>query len=164
MSWSEIQLALNGTALTPTRKTLDEIISDSALDTVYELANISTVEGVVVHPKYTSVADGEYEGENIHKVVLPRTVEIIGENAFCDTDLTDVVLPSSVKEIKAGAFSTNPALETVIFKGKPNVISETAFGNTPSLTHIYVPWREGEVSGAPWSAGNGRATVHYNWR
>lgn len=162
MSWAEMKKAVNDTVGTQNFKPLDKIVSDASYDAVYELASLTSVSGVAIHPKRSRVNDGEYEGEDIQKIFLPRTIETIGENSFKNTRLTDLVLPSSVKEIKSGAFSVMSALEVVTFKGKPTTISNTTFITTPALEDIYVPWSEGEVQGAPWGAAF--ATIHYNWR
>jgi hypothetical protein len=52
-------------------------------------------------------------------------------------------------------------LETVTFEGKPTSIDSSAFTSCSKLTAINVPWAEGEVANAPWSASN--ATINYNY-
>lgn len=42
---------------------------------------------------------------------------------------------------------------------KKPTFQANAFGNS-NITNIYVPWAEGEVTGAPWGAV--KATIHYN--
>lgn len=50
-------------------------------------------------------------------------------------------------------------LQLNIYK-KLTTFAEDALSNCTNLTDIYVPWSEGEVTGAPWGASN--AIVHYN--
>ena len=45
----------------------------------------------------------KYNGESDH-VVIPSTVKIIGEGAFADMPITDVVIPNTVLEIHSDAF------------------------------------------------------------
>lgn len=71
------------------------------------------------------------------------------------------------------ALANCPNLKTVTFRTKevekgsssgsnPDyALESTLFYNCPSLTDIYVPWSEGEISNAPWGA-NSNVTIHYN--
>lgn len=56
-------------------------------------------DGVVVEIK-----EGAFSGEDISSVTIGSGVEVIGERAFCEASLTEVVIPDSVKEIKDEAF------------------------------------------------------------
>lgn len=52
-------------------------------------------------------------------------------------------------------------LINVTFRGKPQIIDKDCFYNTyGSRFTINVPWSEGEVANAPWSANS--ATINYN--
>lgn len=53
------------------------------------------------------------------------------------------------------------SLTSLTFEGTPSFISPVAFPDCANLTTINVPWSEGAVSGAPWSATN--ATINYNY-
>jgi hypothetical protein len=63
--------------------------------------------------------------------------------------------------IGSNAFSGCTGLTTITFEGKPDSIYNNAFYNCTNLTTINVPWAEGEVKSAPWSATN--ATINYNY-
>lgn len=92
---------------------------------------------------------------------LPETLYEIGSNAFFNCPkLAITEIPAGMKTIGMGAFSNCSGLTQLTFKGKPDSINTWAFEYCNNLTDIYVPWAEGEVSGAPWSAKN--ATIHYN--
>lgn len=68
---------------------------------------------------------------------------------------------TKLRSISNNAFVSTGLVE-VFFTGtaKPGEIAQYAFSVSSSITDIYVPWSEGEVSNAPWGATN--ATIHYN--
>lgn len=99
------------------------------------------------------------------KINLPDSLETIGENAFTrSVILPFIIIPARVKTVGVKAFASTWNLKEVIFKGTPESIGENAFfecgSNNTDGVHIYVPWAEGEVAGAPWGAT--KATMHYN--
>lgn len=95
---------------------------------------------------------------------LPSNLVNIGIGAFFGNNyntLTFDEIPASVQTIGNNAFRGNCGLITVLkFRGTPTSISSSAFSLGTSITDIYVPWAEGAVANAPWSATN--ATIHYN--
>lgn len=93
-------------------------------------------------------------------LTLPDTVWLLDEMSFqyCQ-GLESVIIPASVERVEGSAFGLCSSLRSVTFEGKPKILSQTAFERDTSLTDIYVPWKEGEVAGAPWGATN--AAVHY---
>lgn len=96
-------------------------------------------------------------------VSLPEGITIIEPYAFSsmnNTGFTSLTLPASLTTLRANAFRSNTALTTVTFLGTPTTVAASVFNDCTALTDVYVPWAEGEVSGAPWGASN--ATIHYN--
>lgn len=92
---------------------------------------------------------------------FPNRLTYINASAFAYCyGLKDIELPASVETIAGMAFSNCRYLKTITFKGKPTSLNTNAFISCQNVTDIYVPWAEGEVSGAPWGATN--ATIHYN--
>lgn len=74
--------------------------------------------------------------------------------------ISSMALPKGVTGVYQQAFSGCTGLTVVRFHEKPsNGISSNAFYNCTNLANIYVPWKSGAVSSAPWGATN--ATVHY---
>lgn len=100
---------------------------------------------------------------NLALIKLPEGLTGINMYAFAGcTNLNITELPAGVNFIGDFAFSRCSKLKTITFKGTPtSTISSMAFGNCNNLTDIYVPWAEGAVANAPWSATN--ATIHYNY-
>ena len=99
---------------------------------------------------------------------LPNSLITIGKEAFYNNGFglfpETVYIPASVKTIGDRAFRGAICnTKTIVFRGTPESIGATSFDDFKKVTgirHIYVPWAEGAVANAPWSATN--ATIHYN--
>ena len=77
---------------------------------------------------------------NAEYVIVPNTVETIGECAFSDcARLIGVEIPSSVLYIKDYAFEKCMSLSKVLFHDNLQVIGFGAFAGCESLTHIVFP-------------------------
>ena len=100
---------------------------------------------------------------DIQSIILPDTLLTINQMVFdtCSA-LNSLTIPASVKFIDQIALYMCNGPEEIIFKGTHEQLSDGAFGSNTGIAHIYVPWGEGEVAGAPWGASE--ADVHYNWR
>lgn len=93
------------------------------------------VNGIVVK----QIADKAFfENKNLKSVTLPNTLESIGEAAFRDCDLVEVIIPGSVTLIVGDAFSHNKSLTTVTFLGdKPKMSHDKVFYFCLNVEHIY---------------------------
>ena len=99
---------------------------------------------------------------SLKSVTIPNSVTSIGNRAFYNcSSLTSATIPDSVTSIGEGAFRGCSRLTSVTFNGTPNSINSAAFYGCSNLTTINVPWAEGEVANAPWSAT--KATINYNY-
>ena len=94
---------------------------------------------------------------DLESVTIPDTVTQIEEQAFAFTGLKSIVFPRSLTDLGDRAVSDCYSIRTIAFRGTPNAIPSMAFYLCPS--HIYVPWREGDLMYAPWGAYD--ATIHY---
>lgn len=94
---------------------------------------------------------------NLVEINIPQNLEIIANEVFwgCGNLVMAMVLPATVDSVGQYAFYTC-GVKTVTFMGTPSSIHTGAFNS--SMT-INVPWAEGEVAGAPWGAGR----VNYNY-
>ena len=101
-------------------------------------------------------------GWKVPHITLPDSIKKIYAFAFSRCQFTSIVLPSSLDRIGASAFNECKKLEMVEFKSTPTSIHSIAFNSCDKLKDIYVPWSEGEVAGAPWSAPS-TCNIHYNW-
>ena len=84
----------------------------------------------------TSIGKNAFYGNQLTEVIIPNSVKSIGSYAFRDNDLTEVSIGNSVLTIGDGAFRDN-RLTHVIIPNSVNSIGEYAFyGN--QLTHVSI--------------------------
>lgn len=86
---------------------------------------------------------GNYAFENIKtlkKITLSEGVKKIGQTCFGEnTSLTEINLPSSLKVISVGAFGLCPSLEKVTISEGVERIEANAFVNCEKLKEIHIP-------------------------
>ncbi len=76
----------------------------------------------------------------LESVILPESLETIGENAFLDcTSLDGIILPSGVTEIRNGAFYGCEKLSQVVLPEGLRTIGVSAFHDCASLREISLP-------------------------
>lgn len=92
----------------------------------------------------------KYAGEGgkltIPSVIHGQKVLKIDEHAFRGTDVTDVVIPGSIKTIETSAFRGCNALETLIVSEGVEVIEGYAFADCPNLAVVTLPDKIKEVN------------------
>lgn len=108
-------------------------------DGIYKIApgafyNNTNIKSVMLPSTVNTVGEDAFNGcTNLNQLTLNEGLVNINDRAFCNTALTTVYIPDSVANVGLGAFDTtgnNGSLETVIFKGEdiPNV----SFNDTAS--------------------------------
>lgn len=111
------------------------------------------VDGVIYVPEgITRLEDGycRYIGDEgwfpgAKKIVLPSTLEYIGDNAFEMCELEEIVIPGNVKEIGSGVFQHCKNLKTVIFEGDyVEKIGDGLFWYCENLETVVMPNAVGE--------------------
>lgn len=66
-------------------------------------------KNIVLKKGVKEIEDGAFEDfQKTEKIVLPKTLEIVGSQSFKRTNIKNLLLPNSVKEIKKFAFSSQP--------------------------------------------------------
>lgn len=70
-----------------------------------------------------------YWMEKVTSVVLPESLEIIGDHAFYDTKLENLTIPAGVRRIEDHAFTDSHVLEHVTTRGGLEYIGVRAFSN-----------------------------------
>ena len=93
--------------------------------------------------EYTVTAiESEWGGSvfygSISSVILPATLQIIGEDAFNGSTITSITIPRSVTTIENGAFQNSRNLTTVTFEDNNSLltIGERAFAQCGNLTAL----------------------------
>ena len=98
----------------------------------------------------TGIADGAFKSNNrISEIVIPDTVEYIGEFAFWGcTHLEKVTMADSVTEIKTGAFKECGVLSDVKLSAALTKISDFTFWGCTALETVVIPTAVTEISDA----------------
>lgn len=109
--------------------------------------SVSGYHVVRVAESLTEINNGVFEGTDITEIILPETLQTIGESAFeaCE-NLTEIIIPGSVTSIGDNAFYECTSLSGVTFKSGSQPLSigyqdgasdEGPFYTSP-LTYIYL--------------------------
>lgn len=159
MSWAEA-IKVNNDMSTP--------LNTASYQNFYDMAVIANggygdkTTGTLIVPEYAfEMSTGAYANSTAKVAILPRNVRTIGTLAFNQcTDLQYVVIPYGVEAISGHAFRKCESLKSLRLPASVRSIDSLAFDTY--LEHLFVPWSEGTVSGAPWGATN--AVIHYNAR
>ena len=103
------------------------------------------ITSVTIHDGCTAIGKQAFKKcTNLKSVTLPNTLEIVQEEAFCESALESLTIPAGVKEVAYRSFITIKELKEVTVLEDNLKIGEQAFGylNTFTLTgqytHIYV--------------------------
>lgn len=119
-------------------------ISASAFNYCTRLENINVADD---NPNYKSV-DGVLFNKSMTEILryplykkgayeIPQTVIVVGEYAFhLSTGLTEVVLPSTLKDIKKCGFFNCSKLTELYLPSKVETIGNSAFGSCANLSKI----------------------------
>lgn len=77
-----------------------------------------------------------YGCRGFERIHFPSSVKIIGKGAFRSTELKELIIPDTVKEIRAEAFSICNELKKVFIDHELDYIEENAFSHCPYLSSI----------------------------
>lgn len=92
----------------------------------------SVIRSVIIEEGITSIGSVTFYGQEVEKVVLPKSLKQLGVYSFygCD-NLTEIVLPDGLEIIGSYAFEECDNLETVIIPDSIIEIGVKAFYGTP---------------------------------
>lgn len=100
----------------------------------------NNLEEITLPKSLISIYNHAFFDSSINKVIIPSDskLEMISNYAFAYSDLTNITLPNSLKEIGYGAFRDCKDLTEVVFGNGELTIQNEAFYNT-SLEEVYIP-------------------------
>lgn len=96
------------------------------------------VSDVVIAQGTKAISDGAVSNASVKSVVIPASVDRIGNNAFKGTSLASVDIPGATY-IGIGAFSDAALLKNVKLSSNLTVIDTGAFKGCAALTDIVIP-------------------------
>lgn len=109
-------------------------IDANAESIFYECSDLNRV---IINEGVTKINDGLFKGRPVTQVSLPSTLKEIGMYAFFETKITSISLPNGLETIGEYAFNTT-GLRSVTFPYSLQSIGDYAFANTP-LVNVDIP-------------------------
>lgn len=118
--------------------------SDYVLDirgaSVILLSAAKTVKHAIIPFGVTRIGSYAFKYSEVESVVIPPTVSVIGEQAFCKCEkLKKIVMPDSVALIESHAFAEASVLEEVVLSKYLCAIWDNAFLKCGQLKKIELP-------------------------
>ncbi len=143
------------------RLTISSLPSEMDSIGAYAFQECSDIEEIILPKNLTEIRAYTFSGSGLKKIVIPASVQRIGEQAFSscyyleellfeegsqlqrigsraffDTKLTEVVIPPSVKEIRGSAFRDCEYLQTAKIP-KGCTLADKVFKNSPTKVEEY---------------------------
>ena len=108
----------------------------------------------------TGIEWGAFSNKNVTQVVLPNTVRTIGAMAFegC-SGLTSVTIPEGVSVIAPYTFYGCSSLQSVTLPASAETIMLDAFAGCTALTEITIPERVNGIEEEAFASHNGELTI-----
>jgi hypothetical protein len=110
------------------------------------------LKSVVIPKSVKIIGENAFDGNKLNNIVIPDSVTIIDKYAFRANGSTNVVISNSVKSIGDGAFAINN-LTKVVIPNSIEIIGEFAFGEN-KLTEIIIPNSVKEIKRGAFARNN----------
>lgn len=100
----------------------------------------SEVGDVLVSCDVVSVGNNAFSNSTVSNIILPNTIESIGSGAFegC-TSLTNILIPQGVKTIEQNTFSGCTSLTQVVLPEGITEVEDNAFNGCQNLQSVTIP-------------------------
>ena len=93
---------------------------------------------VILPESLQSIGEWAFQSTPINTIVIPEKVESIGSSAFAGTNLLAVNLPSNLKEVSQGAFGGCSLMNSVSFGRGITTLGESAFAGDSQIKNISI--------------------------
>lgn len=110
-----------------TKKIKDIVYSDDGRTLIY--VSPDRTGTFTILRKIDSIGENAFYQSQLTDVVLPEGLKIIGDNAFAESSITEIVLPSTVTDIGDNAFKDS-ALESIELNEGLKTIGDSVFAGT----------------------------------
>lgn len=123
---------------------IDTVIVENGVTSIgdYAFYRYGYIYNVQLADTITSIGKHAFDGsDSFEEIDLPQQLRVIKENAFSNTWLSEVVIPSSVETISNEAFAGSYNIGTIRFEEPSNCreIGESAFYQCYALETISIP-------------------------
>ena len=111
------------------------------MSAINETRHMSAVHENENYRSEFTIQDGRlisYRGSEQH-VIIPDTVQVLGDNVFQSHSISSIEIPSSVTKIGRYAFQNCKYIKSIILPNKIASIGDYAFSGCESLEEIIVP-------------------------
>ena len=97
--------------------------------------------------------------KNVQSQIIPEGVEKLGDSALTGLNATEIILPSTLKEIEENAFRSCTGLTEIEIPSSVETINSTAFSLCGNLSEVRINKEKGSISGSPWSVPKGDRAI-----
>lgn len=98
---------------------------------------------------------------NVETQTVPEGIEKLGKSAFVYMDATNIILPTTLKEIGEKCFEDSTKLLEINIPNSVEIIGENAFNDCASLEKIVIYKEKNSIEGAPWGAPKADRAVQW---
>lgn len=98
-----------------------------------------SIKKIVLSDGITTIGNNAFKNTDITLIQLPSTLKSIGNTSFFNTLLIDIDLPNSLESIGSWAFGNCKSLNTIVVPDTVSFIDEDAFVDCTNLTKAILP-------------------------